>query len=326
MNNKEMIIQLLGTGLRGVFTNIQSDNFNELQEIRLRAYRPLIVHANNQSFYLTNQGYFTKSSQKVVTITSKDILETLEIISDYSLYAYEEELKNGYITVKGGHRVGVVGKAVTENRKVRTLRNISGLNIRIAHEIKGCANKVLPFIIDKRSNIHNTLIVSPPKCGKTTLLRDMIRQLSNGYRGMKVDLNIGVVDERSEIAGCYKGVPQKDVGLRTDVLDACPKAEGMIMLLRSMSPDIIAVDEIGSQDDLYAIEQILNAGVRLICTVHGYSLEDIKRKDILNKLLDEGVFGRLILLNNSEGIGTIEGIFNEKEKDIYKKVGCYHVG
>lgn len=320
MSEKQMILPLLSTELREIFQQVSEDTFNNLQEIRLRIQKPIVLNIKDQYHYLSEVGQLTKKQGQGKVLNEKELLHTLELISDYSLYAFEEELKQGYITVKGGHRVGIVGKTILEKGSVRTIRHISGMNIRIAHEVKGCANLVMPFIKESEMSIYHTLIVSPPRCGKTTLLRDMIRQIAD-----ELGINVGVVDERSEIAGCYKGIPQKDIGLQTDVLDGCPKAEGMMMLLRSMGPQIIAVDEIGSEEDLYAIQHIIHAGIKLICTVHGYSYEDISRKPVLNKLLEEKIFERIIFLDNSRAVGTVTSIINEKGSEVFKKEGKYYV-
>ena len=153
------------------------------------------------------------------------------------------------------------------------MKYISCINIRLAHQIPGCAAKVMPYI-RRKDWVAHTLIISPPRCGKTTLLRDIIRQLSNGSQGFS-GLTVGVVDERSELAGCYQGIPQNDLGMRTDVLDGCPKAEGMRMLIRSMSPAVVAVDELGKEEDYKAVETVIHCGCKLIATAHGNSMEDV---------------------------------------------------
>lgn len=309
MDTKEIIINCLGERMRNICNQIPKRQFESLEEIRMRVHKPLMAYRNKEEFFITETGGLSNTASYGVLPREEDLVDTVEMMSDYSLYALEEELRNGYITLLGGHRVGLVGRTVVEAGKLKTMRYISGLNIRISHQVLGCADEVIPYVTSGQAVLH-TLVVSPPRCGKTTLLRDMIRQLSNGIPGRLGGITVGVVDERSEIAGCYHGIPQNNVGMRTDVLDCCPKAEGMMMLIRSMSPKIIAVDEIGKPEDIYAIEDAMHAGIKLICTVHGSSIEDIKRKPVLSVLLQKQIFERIIILSQSNGPGTIEAIFD----------------
>ena len=246
----------------------------------MRINSPLMIRQRGKEYKLTEEGKLLRCNgneqyekENIHYVDRCELMETMEYIAGYSLYAYEDELRQGFLTIQGGHRVGVAGKILMEEGKVRSIRYISFLNIRLAHQVEGCADKVMPFIVENGEVCH-TLIISPPCCGKTTLLRDVIRQISNGNAWCE-GKNVGVVDERSEIGGAYQGVPQNDLGIRTDLLDCCPKAEGMMMLIRSMSPEVVAVDEIGDYGDIKAIESVLNCGCRLIATVHGSSVEDI---------------------------------------------------
>ena len=218
--------------------------FDKLQEIRLRIGKPLIIVCDNIEWVLQKK------------IEKEDLMETLEYVSNYSLYAFENELKQGFITIEGGHRVGISGQVLVEDGEVKNIKHVSTMNIRISHEILNCANEIFPYIT-RNKQICNTLIISPPRCGKTTLLRDLVRQVSDGNRWMK-GCTVGVVDERSELGGCYLGVPQNQLGIRTDVLDCCPKSKGMLMLIRSMAPQVIAVDEIGSAEDVHALEYAMD--------------------------------------------------------------------
>ena len=201
-------------------------------------------------------------------------------------------------------------KNILNGNQIQGMKYISCINVRLAHQIKGCADPVMPYI-QKKDWVAHTLIISPPRCGKTTLLRDIIRQISNGREGVP-GMTVGVVDERSELAGCYQGIPQNDLGIRTDILDGCPKAEGMQMLLRSMSPSVVAVDELGGVEDFKAVEAVINCGCKLIATSHGSSLEDIARQPLFQKLLDMQVFERYILLGRQDRPGVVEGIFDGK--------------
>ena len=253
-------------------------NTNNLQEIRIRAGRPVTVLCGNREYI---SGRVTDGAQ---------VNEILAYLSSYSLYAYEDEIRQGFLSLPGGHRVGLSGRTVLESRKIKTITEISSLNIRFAHEIRGCADGLLPHLWENGRLLH-TLIVSAPGRGKTTLLRDCIRQISNGspYNG---GMTVGVVDERSEIAGSFRGVPGNDVGMRTDVLDGCPKAEGMMMLIRSMSPKVIAVDEIGSSDELAALMTAMHCGCVLLATVHGSSMEELRKKPVLKDMMELKMFER----------------------------------
>ena len=245
-------------------------DFSELQEIRLRIGQPVTVLYQNEELILP-----TMYSEKK-RLGKQEMKETIEHISNYSLYAYEHELKQGFITIEGGHRVGMAGQVIMEGGKIKNMKYISSINIRVSHEVLDCANKIFPYITYNKQMYH-TLIISPPRCGKTTLLRDVIRQISDGNRWIK-GCTVGVVDERSELGGCYLGVIQNNLGMRTDILDRCPKADGMIMLIRSMAPQVVAVDEIGAKEDVHAIEYAMHCGCKMLATAHGDSMEEICKK------------------------------------------------
>lgn len=315
MNKKDELLKIFSIKLRTMLSKIDLD-YEKLQEIRLRVNAPLLVIYDNSEYYLTTQSELSHVDKDAYVISKNEIRETMEFISNYSLYAFEEEIKQGFITITGGHRVGITGKAVLEDNKIKSIKHISFINIRLSHQIKGCADKVIPYITDRLNECYHTLIISPPRCGKTTLLRDVIRQLSDGC-DKRPGITVGVVDERSEIGACYMGIPQNELGIRTDVLDCCPKAKGMLMLIRSMSPRVIAVDEVGSGEDIDAIEYVMNCGCKLIATVHGNSIDDIRNKPILGKLVREKLFERYILLNNQGEVGHLEEIYDERGTRIY---------
>ena len=301
---KASLCRIFAASLRPVFEKLDVD-FDRLQEIRMRVNGPLMVIYDHGEAFVTPEGKMSLSSENAVAVSCTQIRETLEYISDYSLYAYEDEIRQGFITIQGGHRVGIAGKIVLEDRKIQNIKYISFINIRLSHQMKGCADKVMPYIKSGKE-VYHTLIISPPRCGKTTILRDIIRQISQSPDG----INVGVVDERSEIAACYQGIPQNDVGIRTDVLDCCPKADGMMMLIRSMSPQVIAVDEVGSREDLEAIEYAMNCGCKLIATVHGNSVDDLRSRPVLRRLVEERLFERYIVLGTYQQAGTIGAVFD----------------
>lgn len=310
---KNEILKILSPSIRCLLKDINID-FSKLIEIRLRINEPIIFVFIDGEYFLCEKRIFTNNRKLAYRVNSDDIRYAVEMISNYSLYAYEDDVRQGFITISGGHRVGLMGQAVMDNRSIKSVKHISFINIRIAHQIKGCANSVLPYIYYEGRVMH-TLIISPPGGGKTTLLRDLVRCISDGNSFGK-GITVGVVDERSEIAACHMGVPQNDVGIRTDILDSCPKAEGMLMILRSMNPKVIAVDEIGSREDIDVISYVINSGCSILATVHGYSIDDVRTKPVLRKLVDEKAFERYIVLGGKSSIGKINNIFDERGNEL----------
>lgn len=281
---------------------------NHLQEIRMNIGQPLIFKVNGQEVIPDEKGYVTNVMNRAFLVTEEILRNTFEFICRHSVYAYEEEIRQGFLTIEGGHRVGLAGQAVLEGNQIKNLKYISGLNIRLASQRKGCAQKVIDFIIQE-GNIYNTLIISPPCCGKTTLLRDCIRMLSNGLEGQE-GVRVGVVDERGELGACFHGVPQNDLGARTDILDRIPKTEGILMLIRSMAPRVIAVDEIGSAGDMEALKNACLSGCSIIATIHGISPYEIYEKTIFENIKDNNIFQRYIVLEPGK-TGEVGGIYDE---------------
>ena len=280
----------------------------EIVEIRLRTGRPAEVITNNKSYLL-----------KSTCIIKKELEKAVLKIAQSSLYARERQLREGYFTISGGCRIGFTGEVVLgENDRIRTINNINSLNFRLAREKPGIAMPVIEKIYNySTANIYNTILVGPPLSGKTTLLRDLIRLLSNGLPEKGINgKKVCVVDERSEIGGAYQGIIQKDLGLRTDLLDNCPKAEGMIMLLRSMSPEIIATDEIGHEKDIKALKEMVKTGVGILSTIHGESLEVFKSRAILQAFIKNKYFQRFVFLSRKNGCGTIEKITDAQGKEL----------
>lgn len=216
-----------------------------------------------------------------------------------------------------GHRVGLAGKVITEGGKVKAIRDVSSFNIRIAKEQVGIAEPLLPYVYDGRRFRH-TMIIGSPQTGKTTLLRDAARLISSGTNRMAAQ-KVAIVDERSEIAGCVKGVPQFSFGPRLDVLDACPKAEGMMMMIRSMSPDVIIVDEIGREEDSEAVLEAANAGVSVWTTVHGRSLKDVWQRPTLRAVMEQKVFERFVELTSVPRPGSIRRILDADGSILYER-------
>lgn len=270
-----------------------------LEEIRVRAGKPV-------------QYRFAGGNTTGVNILQSDIEEMINYLSGYSIHAIAPQLAAGYFTVEGGHRVGIAGQMGCDGERVTAVSEIASLNIRIAHQIKGIAMPLMPYIRDENS-IYNTLVVSRPGEGKTTFLRDCIRILSDGCDG-KNALKVSVVDERSEIAACYLGVAQNDIGNSSDVLDNCPKSLGMRMLLRSMSPDVIAVDELGGESDIEALNQLVSCGIRILGSVHGTNADDLRRK-MLPHAIERFVF----IDHDKKGVRCYS-IYDEAHRLLYSTV------
>ncbi|WP_042145886.1 stage III sporulation protein AA [Paucisalibacillus sp. EB02] len=304
----EEILRLFPDEIQYAIKVSVGNRWDKLQEIRVRLLQPIELIFDYGIEWITQ-----------ARTNKKDNTFIINQLSEFSLYRMEDELREGYITIEGGHRVGLAGKVNTVNGSVKAIQYITFLNIRIAKEKIGVATKVIPYLYENR--FLNTLFVGSPQSGKTTLIRDVIRIISSGWNHVPPK-KVGVVDERSEIAACLKGIPQHNLGKRTDVLDACPKAEGMMMMIRSMSPEILVVDEIGSEKDVQALTNAINAGVTVVCTIHGQTLEELKNRPSILPLLEKKVFRRIVLLKGQSSPGSLKSIYDENEKNIFQKSGC----
>lgn len=285
----------------------------DIEEIRFRLKQPVQLCGAGLDGFLHVESGLTRDVQQAYIANQDDLMRVVQVVTQSSLYAVEDELRRGFVTMPGGNRVGVAGRAVLyESGHVRSIRNITSVNVRIAKERLGIGDRLRPHALQSSNGRpHSILIISPPQCGKTTLLRDLTRQWSEGLmnsagRAVKV----AIVDERSEVAGCVDGVPQFRVGPRTDVLDACPKAEGMLMAIRSLSPDIVVTDEIGREEDRDAILEATHAGVAVIATAHASSLDEWSKRPFMASLRDAGAFSRYVVLSRRMGPCTFERIYD----------------
>lgn len=304
---KHEIIPFLSPQIRDLFMKINIDHYQQLEEIRLRCGQPLMLKIGDQDWLVSRRGELQQNPAAAYVVHEDDIHRSILAISDNSLYAFEAEIRRGFITIPGGHRVGLAGQVVMEHDEVKTMKNFSGLSFRIAREIKDCSKSILPHLYQDQAAPGSTLFIAAPRCGKTTILRDITRNISVGSR-WGPPCNVSLIDERSELAGCWQGQAQMDVGPRTDVLDACPKALGMMMAIRSLGPQVIVCDEIGRKEDADALQECVNAGVSVISSVHAGDLNEARKRPLLKEILAAGAFQTLITLSRRQGPGTVEEI------------------
>lgn len=320
MTKREEIIRIFPDSMRERWQRalIQVD---KLQEIRLGIGQPVRLMISGEEKFLSEKGNVSNALEDVWYMREKEMDEILKNICRHSMYAFENEIRQGFLTVPGGHRVGMAGQVVlNEDGSIRNITRIRFMNIRISHEVIGAADEAMPYLYED-DRFLNTLLVSPPGCGKTTLLRDIIRQVSEGniYASGR---QVGVVDERSEIAGSFMGIPQNHIGFRTDVLDGGTKVQGMMLLIRSMAPAVVAVDEIGGCEDIRAIFQVLQSGSGVVATMHGNSMEDV----LCHMCVKDGQnmqdsleipFDRYLFLEKKEGVCRIRDIFDKNRNRIW---------
>ena len=275
---------------------------NNIQEICIRINSSIIIFTQNKSYFVGKNGEITPEDPKSLLISQNDILETMKILCNFSIYSYQNQIKEGFITLKGGHRVGISGTAVINNNEIINISDISSINFRISREVLGCSDRIFDkFGLD----IGGTLIIGPPSSGKTTILRDIARKLSTSFEADKL-IKVSIIDERREIAASYQGVPQRDIGF-SDVLTGFPKAEGIIRAIRTLSPRIIICDEIGNNEDAEAIKKSLNSGVGIIASIHAKSTDEMANSFRIKNILSSGAIKRAILLDSIPG--KIKGMF-----------------
>lgn len=287
----EKVLEILPIRIKNEIMKL--NDLSSITELRLRAGKRICAYYGLTEVIIE------------LEVFSSDLINILKNVSSNSIYSVQNDLNNGFITIEGGHRIGVVGEIVIANDKVKNIKNISSMNIRVAKEYIGVSDEILEKVLNN-GDIKNTIILSPPLCGKTTLLRDLIRNISESGK------NVTVVDERGEIAPMSCGVSVLDVGKRTDVISYVPKSIGIEMAVRSMAPDVVCTDEIGTEQDIIAIKYLCRSGVKFVTTMHGKNIKDVMQSN-MKVLFDEGYIECVIILSKNNKIGTVEAIYDKKD-------------
>ena len=296
-------ISVLTQELRAKLIATPTDIMSCATEIILRSDRPICIECPNKRYYFTENGCLTDTilSQSMVKASKRTMMEIFQNICNYSVYSFQNEINNGFVTMRGGHRVGLCGTAVVDNGKIVTIKDITTINIRIARECIGGSDKISAKLNPEKG----VLICGEPCSGKTTLLRDYARKLSYSYK-------VCVIDERNELSSNHNGVFQNDMGM-CDVYDSYIKEDAITHAVRSMSPDIIVCDEITTLCDIDAVAKSINSGVSFVATLHAENKDVLKRKPEIQKLLKTGAFSQLVFLSSRKNVGEIESIENTYE-------------
>ncbi|GIQ70693.1 stage III sporulation protein AA [Xylanibacillus composti] len=321
---------MLPDSIRAVMGRVPAATLNAAEELRIRENRPMELSGAGRYGFIQPDGQVVDNPEAAYRPGREECIRLVELLTNHSLYALEEELRRGFITVRGGHRVGLAGRTVLEQGRVKQIRDVGGVNIRLARQVPGCAQPLWRKLANRHTGLlPHMLLLSSPQKGKTTVIRDLARMISSGSPSTRTPAKkVAIIDERSEIAACYRGVPVFDVGPRTDVLDGCPKAEGMMMMIRSMSPEVLVVDEIGGPEDAHALEEAMRAGVRVVATAHAGSLEEALARPALQRIFRTGVFERLVWLERDGGGDPVFAYFDSDGRpleEIRAQIGGYRV-
>ncbi len=302
-NHFHDVCMMLPVSLQSVLLKAPEFIFENAQEIILRTNRPICVECSHKRFYFTKNCCVTDTvlHNQMVTATSNMLHETLQSICNYSIYSRQNEINNGYVTLRCGHRAGICGTAVVNNNSIVNIKDASSVNIRIAKEIIGCADKLMSLI----NPLSGVLICGAPCSGKTTILRDLARSLSYDYK-------VSLIDERNELSSTVSGISHNDVGL-CDVFDSYKKEDALIHAVRSMSPDIIVCDEISTLADFDVIQRCVNCGVSFIATLHSDDLDTMLKRPSVKKLLKTGAFSQLVFLDSRRNAGQLKSVVSLSE-------------
>lgn len=308
----------VNTNIRDILLSQSEDILNTTYEIRLRINCPIFLKSSRGDYFISYKIMSRTYTEDFYKIKKSDIASTIAALTSNSIHAYEKEIEKAFITIEGGHRVGISGDCLYEKNEFKGFKNITSLNIRIARDFVNCSSKLLRYIIKDSNNIYNTLIAGIPLSGKTTCIRDLARSLSDGINNPAFNgCDISIIDERGEIAAIHNGIPQFYVGSRTDVLSYCMKKEGFSISIRSLAPKIIISDELGSIEDFNIIQYALKSGVNIITTAHASCIEDLFKNIYIKNILNSGFIERIIVLNDKNPISIKQVYDNIGGRSIY---------
>ena len=303
-----MLKKLLPDDLYNLLTSIVDSSM--IFEIRIRNNAPICVNVNGE-YRLVSQNGFARSLNEAWIADERMLDFVLSRATNSSFYSVGNQIRHGFITFDGGIRIGVCGETVIDEKGVKTIKNISSLNIRIPHEIKNCALTAMNFIAS--GGIKNSLIIAPPGAGKTTFLRDIARSISQ----TKMIFNVLVVDERYEIAAAHLGYPLMNIGPYTDVISGCSKEFGLREGIRSLKPNVVICDELATYEDLLAVSEAMSSGVKVIASAHAFDHVELSKKPQFAELFKKKLFQRYVVISERNGPGTYEGIFDENFSCLY---------
>ncbi|MDR0314701.1 MAG: stage III sporulation protein AA [Oscillospiraceae bacterium] len=324
MKNKlkfEQAINCITPRIQSILEKLSDDTKENTQEIRLRNEKPVMLIGSYGYLFLNGSGRASYiCTQTSLSIKSEELTDTFNRICKYSVHSNQSSIVNGYITIEGGHRAGICGTGVGDGQSVASVRDISSINLRVASQCIGSSDEIINKLF--RDGLKSVIIAGAPLTGKTTILRDMARQISGG--SLDRYYKTAIVDERKEIAAVKNGVPQNDVGINCDVLDMYPKGTGIMSALRSLSPEIIICDEVGDIDEIRAIEAGINSGVKFIASVHAESYKDIIKRPQIKSLVQSGAFDFLVLLKSGKDPGQISKIYGMDELTNEVSGNCIH--
>lgn len=313
----DMCIKGLNQRLFQTLVKIPSRFKAQVQEIHIRTQKPVSLYCGNITYYVTNENQIVSCvTDNMLTASQIDINESFQNICSYSVYTRQSEIKNGYVTLRGGHRAGICGTAVYQGDSIINIRDISSINLRVAKEVKGVAENILKHIKLEKGGV---LICGVPSCGKTTVLRDIARVLST-----ESNMKVCVVDERGELGGTYSGIVQNDLGM-SDVLDGYKKSDGILHAVRCMSPEVVVCDEIGTDSEAQSITECLNSGVCVIASVHCADVKELLNKPQTRKLLSTNAFEYIVFLSDRKNPSVMREIYTLRELREYENNRLYSV-